>query len=56
MLLLSRHAGNFGRIGLGEMGTEGRTVGHCEILEGMRERVGGVRGWMCRLGGGDSWL
>ena len=51
-LLLSRHAGDLGRIGAGE--TEGRTVGHCEILEGMSERVGGVRGWMGRLGDGDS--
>ena len=25
---------------MGETGTEGRTVGHCEILEGMGERVG----------------
>ena len=41
---------NMGRIGVGETGVEGRTVGHCEILEGMG------RGWMGRLGGGDSWL
>ena len=29
-----------GRIGVGETGTEEKTVGHCEILEGMSERVG----------------
>ena len=39
LLLLSRQAG-CGGIGVGETGTEGRTVGHCEILEGMSERVG----------------
>ena len=33
---------------------EGRTVGHCKILQWISERVGGVRGWMVRLGGGDS--
>ena len=38
---------------MGETGTEERTDGHCEILEGMSERV--MRGWMGRLGGGDSW-
>ena len=39
------------------MGMEGRTVGHCEILDGMGECVGRERGWMGRLcGGGDSWL
>ena len=32
--------GDLGRIGVGESGKEGRTVGHCEVLEGMRERVG----------------
>ena len=42
-----------GRIGVGEMGIEGRIVGHCEILEQIGERV---RVWMGRLGGGDSWL
>ena len=37
---------DLGRIGVGETGTDGMTVGHCEILEGMSERVGGVRGWV----------
>ena len=32
------------------------TIYHCEALDGMIERVGGVMGWMGRLGGGDSWL
>ena len=29
---------------MGETGTEGRTVGHCEILEGIGERVGRCEG------------
>ena len=33
--------GDLGRIGVGETGTEGRAVGHCEILEGMSEWVVG---------------
>ena len=56
LLLLSRLAGDLGRIVVGETGTDGRTVGHCEILDGMSECVGMVRGWMARLGGGDCWL
>ena len=32
---------------------EGRTVGHCELLDVM---VGRGVGWMGGLGGGDSWL
>ena len=32
----------------------GRTVWHCEVLDGMGELVG--RGEMGRLGGCDSWL
>ena len=43
-----------GRIEMGETGMEGRTVWHCDILGWMNEREG--RGWMGRLGGGDSWL
>ena len=33
---------------MGETGIEGRTVGHCEILEGMGEMVGRVveAGWV----------
>ena len=31
-----------GRIAMGETGMEGRTVGHCEILEGMRVGAGWV--------------
>ena len=33
---------------MGETGTEGRTVGHCEILGGMSERVwrGEEAGWV----------
>ena len=56
LLLLCRLAGDLGRIVVGETGTDGRTVGHCEILDGMSEWVGRVRGWMGRLGGGDCWL
>ena len=37
-----------------EKGIEGRTVGHCEVLEGMGECV--LRGRMGGLGGGDSWM
>ena len=48
--------GYLGRIGVEEMGTEGRTVVHCEILEGMGVWVGKESGWMGRVGGGDSWL
>ena len=32
---------------------EGRTVGHCEVLEWMSERVGK---WGGEGGVGDSWL
>ena len=56
LLLLSRLAGDLGRIVVGETGTDGRTVVHCEILDGMSEWVGRVRGWMGRFGGGDCWL
>ena len=45
LLLLSMHAGiSWGRIGVGESGTEGWTSWHCEILEGMSEGVGRGRG------------
>ena len=40
-----------GGVGVEERGTEGRTVWHCKLLDGMGE---GARGWMGRLGGGDS--
>ena len=46
--------GELGINGVEKTGKEGRTVGHCEILEGMGEWV--ERGRMGRLGGGDSWL
>ena len=36
---------DLGRVGVGRMGKEWRTVGHCDILEGMSERVGRVWGW-----------
>ena len=49
LLLLSRYAGGFWRIGVRETGTEGRRDGHCEILVWMSERVGMGRGWMGRL-------
>ena len=43
------------KIGVEETGKEGRTVGHCEVLDGIGEWVGGAaRGWMGRLGGGNS--
>ena len=49
--------GDLGRIWVSETGTEGWTVGHCEILEGMGEMVGLGEGQDGRLGeGGDSWL
>ena len=43
--------------GVKETGMEWRAVGHCEVLDGMGEWVGGAAGgWMGRLGGGDSRL
>ena len=51
LLLLCRHMGDLGRIWLGDMGMEGRIVGHCEILEGMCERVGSGES----LGGLIKW-
>ena len=49
------HRGELGRIVEGEMGTEGRTAGHCEELGWLSERVGRGEGRMGRSVGGDSW-
>ena len=41
---------DLGRIAVGETGTEGRTVGRCEIFEGMNEMVGRCEARMDKSG------
>ena len=54
LLLLSRQAGDLGRIVVGETVTDGRTVGHCEILDGMSEWVGRVVDWVVVIAGCEA--